>query len=310
MITLIYIRRPWSFLPELQDGRMEQSMKNRAGRVVVAILALLMLAAYSYRKVSVSPHSSDYGVEAAPVETAPLPAETASPAEPEPTVEPTPEPTLDPNSPAGRALAKGLPAPPEIDVNSWEFVLVNADHPLGSDFAPPEIVNVSDSQCPVDSRIAEPLMAMAEDTRAQGLSVYLSSGYRSYNEQAANFQRVCQNNGVADGKDAKGFYITMPAGCSEHQSGLCCDITDRYYPTKNSSLENTEMFQYMSANCEKFGFVVRFPKDKEAITGVMYEPFHFRYVGVESATYMKENNLCLEEFLALYTGEEISTGDQ
>lgn len=224
----------------------------------------------------------------------------------EPVSEATPEPTPDPNSPEGRALALGLPTPPDIDINSWEFLLVNANHTLSSDFVPPEVVYVSDSQCPVDSRIAEALMAMAEDTKAQGLTVYLSSGYRSYSEQAANFQRVCANNGVTDGKDAQGYYITMPAGGSEHQSGLCCDITDRYYEIKNSSLENTEMFQYMSANCEKFGFILRFPKDKGEITGVMYEPFHFRYVGVEAATYIKENNLCLEEFVALYTGEDTS----
>lgn len=220
------------------------------------------------------------------------------------TEEPAPEPTPDPNSPEGRALALGLPKPPDIDINSWEYILVNGDHMLSADYVPPEVVLVSDSQCPVDSRIAEALMAMAEDTKAQGLTVYLSSGYRSYSEQAANFQRVCANNGVTDGKDAQGYYITWPAGASEHQTGLCCDITDRYYEIKNSSLENTEMFKYMNENCEKFGFILRFPKDKGDITGVMYEPFHFRYVGVEAATYIKENNLCLEEFVALYTGED------
>ncbi len=286
---------------------------NRAARIVVGILALILLFAYTYMRISVSPHSEDVGTERAILnwldddeeeeeENAP---EATPEVTPEPTPEATPEPTVDPNSPAGRALAKGLPTPPEIDITSWEYLLVNDTHRLGADFAPPEVVNVSDSQCPVDSRIAEPLMQMAQDTVDQGLSVYLSSGYRSYSEQSANFQRVCANNGVTDGKDANGNYITMPAGASEHQSGLCCDITDRYYQTKNSSLENTEMFQYMSQHCEKFGFVLRFPKDKVDITGVMYEPFHFRYVGVEVATYMKENNLCLEEFVALYTGEEM-----
>ena len=237
--------------------------------------------------------------------------EVSQPAEPvqdivevvEATPEPTPEPTVDPNSPQGRALALGLPTPPDIDINSWEYILVNGENLLDASYVPPLVVNVSESKCPVDSRIADALMAMAEDTKAQGLTVYLSSGYRSYNEQAANFQRVCANNGVTDGKDAQGYYITMPAGGSEHQTGLCCDITDRYYQIKNASLENTAMFQYMNEHCHEFGFILRFPKDKGEITGVMYEPFHFRYVGVEAATYIKENNLCLEEFVALYTGE-------
>ena len=152
----------------------------------------------------------------------------------------------------------------------------------------------------VDSRIADALAAMAADTRAQGLSVYLSSGYRSYADQAANFLRVCRNNGVSDGKDSQGYYITMPAGHSEHQTGLCCDITDIYYPTKNRSIENTAMFQYMNAHCQEFGFILRFPDGMEPITGVMYEPFHFRYVGVEAAKYIAENNICFETFVSLY----------
>ncbi|MBQ7895331.1 MAG: M15 family metallopeptidase [Oscillospiraceae bacterium] len=278
---------------------------GRISRAVFGVLFLIGFAVLSIMRFSNSMMSEDVGKEEEPAveitETVEQPQETEAPVEPTPT--PTPEPTVDPNSPEGRALALGLPKPPEIDINSWEYILVNGDNLLPADYVPPEVVLVSESQCPVDSRIAEALMDMAEDTKAQGLSVYLSSGYRSYSEQAANFQRVCANNGVTDGKDAQGYYITMPAGGSEHQTGLCCDITDRYYQIKNSSLENTEMFKYMNANCEKFGFILRFPKDKGEITGVMYEPFHFRYVGVEAATYIKENNLCLEEFVALYTGE-------
>lgn len=133
-----------------------------------------------------------------------------------------------------------------------------------AEYAPPELVTLEGQL--VDSRIADALAAMAADTRAQGLSVYLSSGYRSYADQAANFLRVCRNNGVSDGKDSQGYYITMPAGHSEHQTGLCCDITDIYYPTKNRSIENTAMFQYMNAHCQEFGFILRFPDGMEPIT--------------------------------------------
>ena len=273
-------------------------------RAVFGVLFIIGFIAVSILRLSTATMSEDFGKEEpGPVATEQVEQVQETVPAPEATPEVTPEPTVDPNSPEGRALALGLPKPPEIDINSWEYVLVNGEHLLDANFQPPEIVNVSSSQCPVDSRIAQALKDMAADTEAQGLSVYLSSGYRSYNEQAANFKRVCQNNGVTDGKDAQGYYITMPAGGSEHQTGLCCDITDRYYEIKNASLENTDMFKYMSANCEKFGFILRFPKDKGEITGVMYEPFHFRYVGVEAATYIKENNLCLEEFVALYKGE-------
>jgi len=274
-------------------------MKNRLGRIIVAIVFLACFAFYTYDQERMSFHSVDlesWG-EAGSMKTDPfdtggveMTEEAEAPAEPEPeaTAEPTPEPTPE------------APAIPAIDINSWEYLLVNDANRLDGSFAPPNVILVSDSQCPIDSRIEEPLMKMAEDCKAAGLNVYLSSGYRSYSEQAANFTRVCNNNGVADGKDANGFYITMPAGASEHQTGLAVDITDVYYPIKDSSLENTETFKWLKEHCTEYGFILRFPSDKQDITGVMYEPFHFRYVGVEAAKYITENNLCLEEFVAMY----------
>ena len=284
---------------------------SRGFRVIFGIAMLILFSFYTYKRVSTSPHSNDFDSEhayvyseavarmkseAAQAEAAAAqqtPAATEAPVEtPAPTEEPTPEP---------EEVKSDLP---DIDINSWEFVLVNADNPLPSDFAPPEIAAVSESNCPLDSRIKEPILAMKAAAEAQGLQVYLSSGYRSYSDQAANFIRVCNNNGVADGKDANGFYITMPAGCSEHQTGICCDITDHYYEIKNRSIENTATFQYLLAHCHEYGFILRFPDGKEDITGVMYEPFHFRYVGVEAATYIMEKGLTLEEFVALYKTPE------
>ena len=277
-------------------------MRNRLGRIIVALVFLVGFAFYTYDQEQNSKHSVDVeswgeakglnaqafegvSMEEEVYEEVPAEAPVEEVAEPEATVEPTPEPT---------------PALPEFDLTSWELVLVNDANRLESTDVPPTVITVSDSQCPIDSRIEEPLMAMAQACKDAGLNVYLSSGYRSYSEQAANFTRVCNNNGVADGKDAKGFYITMPAGASEHQTGLAVDITDVYYPIKDSSLENTDTFKWLKEHCTEYGFILRFPADKQDITGVMYEPFHFRYVGVEAAQYITENNLCLEEFVALY----------
>lgn len=269
-------------------------MKTRGTRIVFGIIALILFCTYTYLRVSVSPRARDVGAPtpSQAVESLP-PVESEQPSE-EP-VE-TPEPTLDPNSPAGRAAALGLPAPPDIDINSWEFIFANADHSI-EEYAPPELVTVEGQQ--FDSRIVDALNDFVQNTRDQGLKVYLSSAYRSYSDQAANFQRVV-GNGYPNGKTNAGFYVTMPAGCSEHQTGLTCDITDVYYPLKDSSIENTETFKYMSAHCQEFGFILRFPADKEDVTGVMYEPWHYRYVGVEVATYIMENHLCFEEFLSLY----------
>lgn len=237
-------------------------------------------------------------------------------AEPEETEEPiaTPEPTIDPDSPAGRALAQGLPVPPEIDINEWQFMLVNANNPLDpQDYAPEEMaylnmtVSETDIQysynqyrCPVDARIAEALLDFAKGCADAGLPVYLSSGYRSYADQRYLFDRKV---GQGYTEDIARTIVAYP-GTSEHQTGLVCDITDFYRETKDSSLENTDTYKWLCEHCTEYGFVVRYPADKsgsaDSITGVIYEPWHFRYVGVEAAKYMTENNLCLEEFVELY----------
>ena len=280
-------------------------------RIIRVILGLALLAAFAfglYTFAQAAPKSGDYLAQLeeqpAPVSpvvvTTPKPAsaapqdgENAAPAEggtESPAVEPAPEPTPLPNTPAARAAALGLPEPPNVDITSWEFMLVNGDHSI--DQYKPEQFGYINPTIDVDFGVA------AEE---EGLSVYLASGYRSYDSQLENFNRVCINNGVSDGKDKNGFYITMPAGCSEHQSGLCCDITDRWYGTKTAdALRNNPLSVWMAEHCQEYGFILRFPEGKESITGVMYEPWHFRYVGVDAATYIMANGLTLEEFVKLY----------
>ncbi len=228
----------------------------------------------------------------------PTAAATAAPTStPEPTIEPTPEPTptADPNSPAGRAAALGLPAPPDVDVTSWELVLVNAAHPIDRNYEP-EIAFVTASQCPQDVRISEALEAFAGDCAAAGLPVFCGSGYRSYTTQYMNYQAKAAEYGAAVAAT-----IVAPPGTSEHQTGLCCDITDWLRaPMVPAELSQTQTFHWLNEHCAEYGFILRYPEDKQEITGIIYEPWHFRYVGVEAAAYIKENNLCLEEFLALY----------
>ncbi len=316
---------------------MEIGMKGSRGfRIVFGVFVLVVFAVYFTLRYTTSPKSSDFDSEHAvvysevkkvldsggdlnafyqnhPSLAAAVPTDVPE-TTPAPQEEATPEPTVDPNSPAGRAEALGLSAPPELDPGSWEYVLVNGDNSIGQ-YEPEQLAYLNQTasetdiqydynanRCPVDSRIAQALLDFALGCREAGLPVYLSSGFRSYSDQAANFQRVCNNNGVSDGKDANGHYITMPAGCSEHQTGLCCDITDVYHEIKNAEIEKTETFQWLKAHCAEYGFIHRFPSGKEDVTGVMYEPFHFRYVGVEAARYITDNDLCFEEFIALYQG--------
>ena len=287
---------------------------NRVVRVIIGLLVLAIFLAYFQIRASYSPMSGDITgpnweeylrinfnmrpdgsliEEPAPAQEA-EPAPAAAPvqeAQPVQLAEPVPEPepTVDPASPYGQALAnaaaRGLPTPPELDVNSWELMLVNAEHSIDQ-YVPEQLaylnqtVDETDIQydfngyrCAVDARIAENLLNMA---------------------------LACKNNGITDGKNAEGHYITMPAGCSEHQTGLCADITDYYREIKNDAIAETATVQWLAQHCAEYGFVLRFPVDKREITHVMGESWHFRYVGAEAARYMTDNNLCLEEFVGLY----------
>ena len=289
-------------------------MKNRVGRAIIGILALVLFGFYTYRQEQIHWHSADVeswgpatglhpeGFEAgvdmnaeqqqAPVQmnfTTPEPAMPAVPEAPAELPEPTPEPL-------------------RFDMSDWKYMLVNGDHSIDQ-YEPENLVYLNmtadetdlqtaynPNRIAVDARIAQPLLDMALGCKAAGLPVFLSSGYRSYSEQAANFTRICQNNGITDGKDANGHYITMPAGCSEHQTGLCCDITDRYREIKNDEIFQTETFRWLRDHCADYGFILRFPTGKEDITGVMNEGWHFRYVGLDAARYIMDHDLTLEEF--------------
>ena len=225
-----------------------------------------------------------------PVEEPAQPAEPEEPAQtPEEPVEPPVEetPELPPEEPVEEENDL-----PEIDLDSWEMILANPTHNIEE--YTPETVNVEGQ--PVDHRIVEPLNAFMAAARAEGLSVYLSSAYRDYATQNYLYNRKIQQYG----DPAVAARIVAPPGTSEHQTGLALDITDRYYEMKDASLANTALFQWMSAHCHEYGFIVRYPEDKQDITGIIYEPWHFRYVGVEAATYIMENGICFEEFLALY----------
>ena len=260
---------------------------NLVFKIFFSILFLGFFCVYSYMHFSSGWTTNSFADTAASVDESsqpPAQTDTAAQATPQPTVEPTPVPTEEPGSDL-----------PDVDLTSWEMILVNKDNSVDENFAPPETSTLA-NDCVVDSRIAEALTSFAEGAQAEGLPVYLSSGYRDYSTQQYLYNRKI-SQGYSAEEAAK---IVTPPGTSEHQTGLCCDITDYYRDPKTTDLENTETFQWLLAHCQEYGFILRYPEDKQDITQVMYEPWHFRYVGVEAATYIMENNLCLEEFVALY----------
>ena len=139
---------------------------------------------------------------------------------------------------------------------------------------------------------AEALVAMLEDALDEGISLHLKSAYRSYQTQATMYyNRLQQNNGKDLG------YVTK-AGASDHQTGLAADLIPKDWLEKGMTraMGVAEGCKWMANNCARYGFILRYPEDKEDITEINYEPWHLRYVGVPVATYIMENGLCLEEF--------------
>ena len=200
----------------------------------------------------------------------------------------TPAPSAAEVSAAYRRLSESKP---DIDPADWPYALFGRGRPVTGE--PPEMVRVGG--IPVDARIAEDLRAMVADARGAGLRVYLSCGYTDLAAQTHIYRRYAARYGETTAQSIVG----RPAE-SEHRSGLAVDIEDRYYEEKDSSLEDTKLFAWLEQHCCEYGFVLRYPKDKKLVTGHVYEPWHFRYVGREAAVFMHENHLSLEEFLDLY----------
>lgn len=135
---------------------------------------------------------------------------------------------------------------------------------------------------------AEALVALCDAAEADGIKLYLKSGYRSWKTQNTMYYNRLKKYGYDDG------YVAMP-GASDHQTGLGCDVVNYAWRNKGmtKAFGKTKEAEWMAAHCAEYGFVIRYPADKEEVTGIAYEPWHLRYVGIPVATYIMDNGLCL-----------------
>lgn len=137
------------------------------------------------------------------------------------------------------------------------------------------------------------LEKMVNAAKKDGYNIRVMSSYRSYNYQVNLYNKYVEN----DGKDAADTYSARP-GYSEHQTGLCIDIDDGVINYTN--FENSKSFNWMQENAHKYGFILRYPKDKTEITGYTYESWHYRYVGEKIASYIKKHNITLDEYYVMF----------
>ncbi|MBQ7173499.1 MAG: M15 family metallopeptidase [Clostridia bacterium] len=209
--------------------------------------------------------------------------------------------------------------------------LANKEHPMSSGYAPNNLAAYTgktyyDKEVYLEERVAKAVLAMVEEMKADGVTdIMVTSGYRSYAYQKNLYENyiLVEMNGIS--KEAKTYlgedYInenytkkglsklnrsdairvvdsySAKAGYSEHQTGLCIDFITSTMRELDVTFEGTSAFRWLKENAHKFGFILRYPKEKEDVTGYSYEPWHYRFVGREAATEIYEKGITLEEFL-------------
>lgn len=191
--------------------------------------------------------------------------------------------------------------------DEWATRLVNAANPLPEDFSVKTVNIEGYENRPFDARAATALEEMLADAEAAGNKLYLVSGYRSVARQKALFERKVASfveEGLPREQAEKNAaqWVARP-GTSEHNLGLAADIVSADWYSNHSDLtadfEQTPQFAWLKAHCAEYGFILRYPQGKESITGVTYEPWHYRYVGREAAQIIMQRGITLEEYKEL-----------
>ena len=220
---------------------------------------------------------------------------------------------VDPNAPVD------TPEPtvniwPDIDITRPQYTIVNADNFLSAAYAPEEsgVISGTNNQL-FDAKALPYLEQMLQDCRDAGFTIYVTAAYRSYSYQNNLFNSKASQIAVSMGLTGKDAYldpeyqkaaeeakkIVMFPGTSEHQLGLAVDLMDKNYSRLVYEKMDQEMFAWLDAHCAEYGFIKRYPTRKLLLTG-WDEPWHYRYVGVEAATFIMEHGICYEEFYAHY----------
>ncbi len=187
----------------------------------------------------------------------------------------------------------------------WYLTLVNGDHPMKQDYDL-KLVELKPTYS-VDERIASAAEEMLADAKAAGMKIVICSAYRSVERQKQVFNDSVKdrlNQGMTYWEAFADTRLSVAEpGTSEHAMGLALDLISNQYTELDERQETTKEAKWLAENCHKYGFILRYPPSKTDITGIIYEPWHYRYVGVEDATKIMELGITLEEYLEEYYGK-------
>ena len=183
-------------------------------------------------------------------------------------------------------------------------MLVNRKNALKEDFVPNELVITDQNENNFHSYkdpnlkpmihpvVFEQFQKMQKDALKDNVNIIIDSGYRSYHYQKEVYEKISQEKGIEYAEQ----FVALP-GCSEHQTGLAVDFAAiRNGKYSDDIKENDKESIWMKENAYRYGFILRYPKEKENITGYAFEPWHYRYVGIPLSQYLYQNNLTLEEY--------------
>lgn len=196
-----------------------------------------------------------------------------------------------------------------IDLSSWEMLLVNPWNAIPEGFDP-ELAVIDGKyagfdNAQFDARAIDQLHAMCAAAAEDGIKLVIISAYRTNDFQTFNFNRKVSRVMAADptltreqAEEQAATVVARP-GTSEHQVGLAVDFN-----SVESSFKNTKEYKWLEANCTDYGFILRYTAEKQDKTGIIPEPWHYRYVGVENAKAIKESGLCMEEFIEKHKNDQ------
>lgn len=184
---------------------------------------------------------------------------------------------------------------------NWELVLVSNEYPLDEKYKP-KLTEIEKERY-VDSRIAEDTKRMLKDGEEAGMKFYVVSAYRSMEDQKKVFNENMQLKVNEGDSYIDAYYNTAKAisapNCSEHSLGLSLDIVSSEYDELDSAQADTKEAKWLAENAYKYGFILRYPKGKEEITHITFEPWHYRYVGKEAAEQITKKKITFEEYLGV-----------
>lgn len=275
------------------------------GIVLMVALAALLIGYFALRKPAAEKPST------------PVPSISSSSANPSVTelptglakADPTDPPTAPVTSSKGASSNQTASAPAEengitpvtvkIDSQKWYLTLVSIKYRLPENYQLELTYPVKGIDRPLDARVTPHYVEMYNAAKADGCTLTPYSGWRSISRQKSNYENKVSNyikegNSRSKAEQLAAEWI-LPPGASEHNMGVAMDIVNT-----QESFENTKEFKWLQAHAANYGFILRYPKDKVAITKVAYEPWHWRYVGVEDAKKIKASGKCLEEYLGIY----------